>query len=273
MRIAAQTREPAPTENYRVQVLDRAFDLLDALATDLPEYSLGELAHRLSLHKSTAHRLLCALERRRLVERTSSGTQYRLGLRLFELGAKAVAGFGSFETAKPFLSKLAKTTGETAHLGILRDGYVVSVINAESHHALHTPSTIGRRAPAYCTSQGKAMLAFAPPSAISAAIAVGLQALTPRTITTGRGLKDDLKRIRVRGFAVDDEEFETGLRCIAAPVRDHTGNVVAAISIAGPVFRIARQRIAGLAREVRSTADAVSRTLGFPGAKSQAMHG
>ena len=263
------TREPEPGSGhakYRVQVLERAFDILDALAEDGPCRRLNELSQAVDLHKSTTHRLLCALERRRYVERAPSGGEYSLGLRLFELGTRAVSRLGSVDLARPFLERLAVASGETAHMGIPRQGEVISLVSAESRHTLHTPSTVGRGTPLYCTSQGKAILAYSPDVAVrELARSKGLIALTPKTITSLQRLKQELKRIHAQGYAVDDEEFEPGLRCIGAPVRDHTNQVVAAVSIAGPVFRVSRQRLPELSKLVKRTAADLSRALGYSG--------
>lgn len=263
-RPAGLVSQPDGDDKHKVQVLERAFDILDALATENRCRRLSDLSQAVDLHKSTTHRLLCALERRRYVERTASGTEYSLGLRLFELGMRAVSRLGAVDVARPFLDRLASATGETAHMGILRQGEIVSLVNAESTHTLHTPSTVGRRTPVHCTSQGKAILAFSSESEVQNIQKVrGFAALTPKTITSVQRLKQELKRIRAVGYAVDDEEFELGLRCVGAPVWDHTNKVVAAISIAGPVFRVSRQRLPELSALVKRAAADLSRSLGY----------
>ena len=262
-------REAEPSESaekYRVQVLERAFDILDALASENPSRKLNDLCQAVDLHKSTTHRLLSAMERRRYVERTPSGSEYRLGLRLFELGMRAVSRLSAVEAARPYLERPAPVSGETAHMGILQQGEIVSLVNAESGQALHAPSTVGRRAPVHCSSQGKAILAFAPEAAVEEIVRCkSLAAFTPKTITSLPRFKQELKKIRAQGYALDDEEFERGLRCIGAPVRDHTGRVVAAISIAGPVFRVSRQRLPQLSALVKRTAADLSLALGYSG--------
>jgi len=251
----------ADAAKYRVQVLERAFELIDALAANEPLRSLNELCHAVKLHKSTAHRLLQSLEARRYVERTSRN-EYRLGLRLFELGTKAVTRLSYVEIARPHLERLARATGEAAHLGILRQGEIVSLVHAEGRQTLHMPSTVGRRTPVHCSSQGKVMLASLSDHAIEEILKKGLEALTPKTISSVTRFRQELKRVRVRGYAVDDEECERGLRCIGAPVRDHSGRVIAAISIAGPVFRVSRARIPELGAMVMHAAEDISNSLG-----------
>jgi DNA-binding IclR family transcriptional regulator len=259
---------PPHASPYRVQVLDRAFRILNALAENGSELGLAELTTQLPLHKSTVHRLLMKLEGHRYVERNPATGKYRLGWRLFELGMQAVARHDLFQLAPPVVEQLMAETGETAHLGVLREGEVLSLVNAESKQTVRTPATVGKRTPAHCTSLGKAILAFLPrPQVLEFVRARGLRGYTRKTITQAAGLDAELSRVRERGYAVDDEELEPGLRCIGAPVRDYTGQVVAAISIAGPAFRLGKEREPALAAAVRSAAVRLSASLGYPQAK------
>ena len=206
------------THVYRVQVLDRAFQILDLLADEKSGVGLMEVAQRLKLHKSTAHRLIMSLELRRFVEKNTITGKYHLGSRLMELGLSAVARLDVYEVAGPHLRTLVKETGETAHLGVLRDGQVVSLVNIESSQTLRTPATVGTRTPAHCTSLGKAMLAFATQEHIDDFLrGRKLEAYTPMTITSAAKFKAELRAIGKRGYAIDNQEREPGLRCIGAP--------------------------------------------------------
>jgi DNA-binding IclR family transcriptional regulator len=259
------------SERYRVQVLERAFDLLDALAGSEGVRSLNQLCDDVGLHKSTTHRLLKSLEARRYVERTPAANEYRLGLRPFELGMRAISRLSYVELARPHLDRLAKESGETAHLGILRQGEIVSLVHAESGQTLHMPSTVGRRTPVHCSSQGKIILASLPKNTVEEILREkGLPALTPKTLSSRARFLQELKRVRARGYAVDDEEFERGLRCIGAPVCDHSGRVIAAISIAGPVFRVSRSRIPELSAMVIRASEGISNSLGAAARKQRA---
>ncbi len=249
---------------YRVQVLDRVFTILNALAENGSGLGLSELSAELRLHKSTVHRLLMTLECNLYVEKNPSSGKYRLGWKLFELGMQAVARRDLFQLAPPVVEWLMAATGETAHLGVLREGEVISVVNAESQQTVRTPSTVGRRTPAHCTSLGKAILAFLPRQQVLGFVRThGLKSYTRNTITRFSLLDSELGRIRESGYAVDDEELEEGLRCIGAPVRDHTGRVVAAISIAGPAFRLGQDHLRALAASVMSAAERLSASLGY----------
>jgi IclR family KDG regulon transcriptional repressor len=249
---------------YQVQVLDRAVTILDTLAAHDEDLSLFELAERLSLHKSTIHRLLMVLERHRLVERRAQSGKYGLGLRLFEFGTKAFARLGLGERARPYLERLAADAGETAHLCILDDGEVLYLEKVEPSRTVRVPSSVGQRNPAHCTAVGKALLAHLPQSDLDALVrSRGLKAYTRNTITSPALLKRELRAIRERGYAIDDEEIEEGLRCVGAPVRDHGGRVVASMSIAGPAFRVTRGKAPALGRLVVKIADELSAELGY----------
>jgi IclR family transcriptional regulator, KDG regulon repressor len=249
---------------YRVQVLDRTFSILTVLASSRLPLGPTDIGDRLNLNKSTVHRLLAVLERNRFVEREYDSGRYRLGLKLVELGGIALSRIDLHSVAKPFIERLAAETGETAHLGILRQTEIISLVNAEGTHTVRTPSTVGRRSPVHCTSQGKVLLAFQQGSVLDSLLrSYSFNSYTKKTIRSNSRFRLELARVRRDGFAVDEEEFEQGLRCIGAPVRDHTGAVVAAISIAGPSFRITGERTPELSRKVVSIADEISQTLGY----------
>jgi DNA-binding IclR family transcriptional regulator len=245
-------------------VLDRVFGILDALAEDGAGVALSDLARKLDLHRSTVHRLLVVLEGRRYVEKDSASGKYRLGSKLLELGTKVAARLDLPAIARPFLEQLVRETGETAHMGVLRQGEVLSIANVESSRTLHTPRTVGRRTPAHCSSLGKCLLAFLPDRDLNEFLEVrGLKAYTISTITSPEVLKAELRRVRERGYAVDEEEYEEGLKCVGAPVRDHSGAVIAAVSIAGPAPRLREGRMPALADSVVRAAAGLSEALGY----------
>lgn len=197
---------------YRVQVLDRALGILDLLTSQGPELAPAELATQLGLHKSTLHRLLQVLEQHRLVEKNSQTGKYRLGLRLFEFGTKAVAQIDLRDRARIYLERLVCETGETAHMCILDRGEMLSLANVESPRTLRTPSTIGHRIPVHCTAAGKAVLAFLLESEMNDLLKDhSLSSYTQNTITSRTRLTAELHLIRKRGYAVDNEEIEEGL--------------------------------------------------------------
>jgi len=245
-------------------VLDRALAILDLLSAEGPDLSLSEISEKLDLHKSTAHRLTMVLERHKLIERHSVSGRYRLGLKLFELGSRAISHLDLRERARPVLDQLVLETGETVHLGILDDTEVLYLDKVEPARSVRMSSTVGRRNPVYCTAMGKAILAYLPDAQVEAIVRKhGLKAITANTITSFLDLKAELKVIRDRGYAIDDEEIEEGLRCIGCVVRNFSGGPVAAISVSGPSFRVTKEKVKELARPVISAASILSAEFGF----------
>jgi DNA-binding IclR family transcriptional regulator len=244
---------------YRVQVLDRTFAILSVLGESDRHLGPTELGRLLHLTKSTVHRLLAVLEQHRYVERDVLTARYRLGLRIAELGSFASARAGFEKAAKPYVEILAERTGEAAHIGVLAGGEVMSILHAPAPNEAHSPSTVGRRSPIHCTSLGKAILAFHN-EAEDLIRSHRFVIHTQKTIKTAVQFKAELERVRVRGIATDDEEFQEGLRCIAAPVCDRFGKAIAAIGIAGSRSRIGGSRSVELAQSVLSVAKALARS-------------
>lgn len=250
-------------ERYRIQAIERAVALLNAFSADEPELGVTELAARVGLHKSTVHRFLVNLEAGGLVERNPRTGRYRLGIRVFELGGLVAQRMSLWEEALPFLEELVADTGETGHLAVLDNGEAIYIERVEARRALRIPAAVGKGYPAHATNLGKVLLADLPFSEVERiAVERGLPAFTPRTITSLEGLAAELARIRERGYGVDDEEYDEGLRCIGAPVFDHTGQAVAAIGIGGPATRITPERVDDLAERVMRASAGLSRRLG-----------
>lgn len=249
---------------YRVQVLDRMLSILDVLAQSDSDLGPSELGEQLSLHRSTTHRLLKVLERHQLIRKSPVAGKYGLGIKLFELGNRVVAQFDLTTRSQPCLRRLVDATGETAHVCVLNDSEMVSVANVEGPWTLRTPSTVGRRTPLHCTSVGKVLLAYLPDVERGYLLdRLALTRRTRRTIVSRPALEAELGLIRRRGFGMDNEEIEDGLRCIGAPVFNHQGQITAAISVAGPVFRVTRQRVPEIVRAVKAAGRDLSRDIGY----------
>ena len=249
---------------YRVQVLDRSLAILEVLASRQSDFSLAELCASLKLHKSTIHRLAMVLEQQRLVERSPETGRYRLGLKLFELGSKAVAALDLREHSRPHLTRVMHETEETVHFCILDQEDVLYVEKMEPERSVRMASSVGRRMPAYCTAVGKAILALLPDAELATRLRRWeLKPLTRKTITNAADLRAELQTIRLRGYAIDDEENEVGVRCVGAAVRNHMGRPVAAISVSGPAFRMSKGKVTEVARSVMGAANALSRELGY----------
>lgn len=255
---------------YQTQVLDRAFTILDVLAVSAGGQSLAQMTHRLDLNKSTCHRLLKILERHRFAERDAATAKFRLGPRVLELAAQAAAQMDVVQEAIPFLERLSQETRETARLGVLEGVEVISIATANGHHALQMSPMVGRRSPVYCSSLGKAMLAFLPDEKFRMIMGgCRLKPFTPNTIIRRPALRMELARIKRRGYAVDQEELELGLSCVGAPVWDYSRKVVAAISIAGPAHRVNREHLPELAQLVMRAAADLSTRLGYQPPRSK----
>ena len=185
-------------------------------------------------------------------------------MKLFELGNRSVAHIELRSQAMPFLHRLVEETQETAHVSVLDGGEMLSVVNVEGPWTLRLRSGVGRRAPIHCTSSGKAVAAFLTDRELAEVLdGQPLTRYTPRTIVTRAALKQALVRVRERGFAIDDEELEEGLRCVGAPVRDHSGHVIGTISISGPVFRVTRERLPAIARSILAAGRGLSAVMGY----------
>jgi DNA-binding IclR family transcriptional regulator len=247
---------------YRVQVLDRSCAILDYLAKHGPEAAVSEISADLGLSKTTVHRLLSALAQQDFVRRVLGTGRYSLGAKLVELGRKAGDSGGPAAIAEPHLRQLVTETGETAHLGVLSGGEVISLCAVESPKTLRTPATVGRRTPAHASSLGKCLLADLSKSELVTAMALlSFDRFTPRTIVTQQLFLSELAKVRRQGYAVDAEELERGLKCVGAPVRDRSRRVTFALSIAGPVDRLGpeviNQRIASVVRMAAELSEAL----------------
>jgi DNA-binding IclR family transcriptional regulator len=259
---APRTKSVKSRKAYSSRLLDRSVLLLKILATGTNEKRLADFSAA-GLHKSTTFRLLDALRRHGLVALDESSGRYRLGLRLFELGMAAVSRLDVSQCAPPYLEALVADTGESASLGIFEDPEVVHILRVESAHPLRLPSMAGRRSPAYCTGIGKAILAHLEPERLEAYLAsVTLHARTPKTITDKDQLRDDLRKVRARGWSMDDEEIFPGLRCVAAPIFGFEGRVVAGISVAGAVSRMPKDSLSRITEKVMTATAEISRRLG-----------
>ncbi len=243
-----------------IQVIERMMSLLDALANAAEPTSLKQLASTTQLHPSTAHRILAAMTQARFVERQDAGT-YRLGIRLLELGAIVKSRINLREVALPFMQELHEKLGEAINLGARHDDEIVYLERTSSGRALvRVVYLVGGRAPLHLTSLGKLFLANDGPQKIrDYAKRTGLPGKTPHSLTTLAALEKELEKVRRHGIAYDDEEAELGLKCVAAPIHDDEGHVVAALSVSAPADR----HNPDWARQVKETADAVSHALGY----------
>ena len=247
-----------------IQVIERMMMLLDALATAPEAASLKHLASVTGLHPSTAHRILAAMTTARFVERQEAGT-YRLGIRLLELGNIVKSRISVREVALPFMQVLHEAIGEAINLGVRHDDEIVYIERTSSGRALvRVVYLVGGRAPLHLTSLGKLFLAADSPQGVrDYARRTGLPGKTPHSLTTLAALERELDKVRRCGIAYDDEEAELGLKCVAAPIHDEEGHVVAGLSVSAPADRHDPE----WAAQVKRAAETVSRALGYTGTR------
>ena len=252
----------------RLSSVANALRVVKAFSDDEYEIGISNLARRLALPKSTVHRLASTLVDAEFLEQNPETGGYRLGLALFDLGMLVRRKMSVVTEARPYLRALMERTGESVHLTVLDHASVLYVNNIASPQAIRMQSNLGARVPAHCCSEGRALLAFRPAAVVDSVIAAGLVARTPKTIVTPQRLRDELALVRGRGYALDDEELEIGLRAAAAPIRDHRGDVIAAVSIAGPVQRVSKKALQRLAADAVATGRTISQRLGYHAART-----
>ena len=245
--------------------LQHGLQVLDLFDRDRLVVGVGEIATSLGLHRSTASRLASTLAACGYLEPAGAQGRYRLGARLASLGRLATASASVDEIGAAHLRSLSELTGETGHLAHLDGDQAVTAVVSEGWHTVRMHSWVGKRSPAHSSSMGKVLLAGLHPPAVDKLYPHGaLERRTERTIVSLAALHAELQVVRMRGYAVDREELEPGLRCLAAPVHDATGEVVASISISGPTSRLKRPAERRLAAQVMWAAGRVSAALGAP---------
>jgi DNA-binding IclR family transcriptional regulator len=247
----------------RLSSVANSIRLLTSFSGEEDELGITTLATRLRLAKSTVHRLAATLTSAGFLEQNAATGKYRLGVALFELGALVRRRMDVANEARPKLRELLERTGETVQLGIVDHYSVLYVYEMESPRAIRMAAAVGGRAPLHCTAVGKVLLAFQPADFVQQVVERGLPGYTPKTLTRRDAVLEMLDEVRLREHAVDDEESESGLRAIAAPVRNQAGSVIAALGIAAPVQRMSKKVMQACVPSVIETASAVSARLGY----------
>jgi len=247
-----------------VQSVGRAIAILKSFSVERPERGVSELSRELELHKSTVSRLMRTLEHGGLLARNPETERYRLGVDLIGLAAQVVSFMDVREVSLPFLRALADACQETVNLSVLDAGQVVNLEQfAPQERRIKNIGRIGRRMAPHCTAAGKVLLAYLPPHEREQILQAGLKRFTPHTITDTDALRQELAQVREQSYATAREELEAGLNVVAAPVRDHTGRVVASVSVAGPAFRLSTDLFPEIAALLKDTTAAISKRLGY----------
>ena len=249
-----------PEARSGVQVIERMMKLLDVLSRHPDPVGLKQLALETELHPSTAHRILAAMAAADFVERADPGA-YRLGIRLLELGNVVKSRISVREAAMPLMQRLHQQLGESVNLGVRQGDEIVYVERTSSgRSSVRVVHLVGARAPLHVTAVGKLYLAEESPKELREYVRrTGLPGYTPTSLTTLAGLEREVDRARRLGVAFDNEEIEQGLRCVAAPVRNDSGELVAGLSVSAPTERH-RPEWAAL---VKKTAEAISLAIGY----------
>lgn len=261
-------RPPIGRDHGGIQALDRAFLILDVMADAGGEAKLTEIAATAGLNVSTCHHLISTLHNWGYVARGINSRSYVLGSRILHLSAACLRQVDLPRRAQSFVDRLNDQTREAVQLAIMQDTNLVHVVRREARHAVRVEAGFGGNSgAAHATATGKAILAWLPPTELDRIVAdKGLAAFTPNTITDLEQLKEHLRLVRRNGFSIDREEFQTGVVCLGAAIRDHAGAVVGSISVSAPVFRVTPDYIDQIKVHVIAAADELSAELGAPGA-------
>jgi DNA-binding IclR family transcriptional regulator len=247
-----------------VQSLERAFCLLELLGEADHAVAISELARMSGLPLGTTHRLLDTLARLQYVEHDPVSHRYALGPRILHLRPPTLDKHNLGMQAMPVMKALMQRVNETVHLAVLDGGEIVYIDRIEGLQTQGMYTRIGKHNAVHCTALGKAMMAFQPAETVEQVIRErGLPPFTPNTLTTPEAFAAELEKVRAQGFAVDNQEGETGVRCVAAPLRDYSGAVVAALSISGPTARIRPSRDAELSEAACWASQLISTKLGY----------
>jgi IclR family acetate operon transcriptional repressor len=256
-------KSEAAQRSGSVQSVDRALLLLELLGEDADGYRLTDLATRSGLSLSTVHRLLTTLEKRQFVQFDQSDGLWHVGRKTFQVGSTFSQQRNFVAPSLPFLRQLRDQTRETANLGVAIDGRMIFLAQVESREIMRAITRVGGSTPMVNSGMGKALLSTFSPADVSAIVsAYGMHKLTPKSLTRASDLKDHLAQVRRQGYAVDDEEFQQGLRCIAAPVYNQQGEAFCAISVSGLAQRLSEDRVASVGQLVAETARALTAALG-----------
>ena len=261
-------KQPARGQAGSSKSLQKALRILLHMGDNGPALGVTQIASGLSLNKTTVHRLLHAMEKFELIERNPESDRYRLGLKLYELGARAVESRTLRTEAHRFLLELSRATHETVSLAVPGLGGVICLDRVDSRDSIITVRTpIGARFPAHCTAAAKAILAFLPEEEAEAIVSImGFTAYTPNTMTSMADLKRNLREVAERGYALDRQETERGLSGVAAPIFSREGRVIAAVGLAGPTPRFKGKELARKIALTKETTAKISASLGYQAA-------
>lgn len=251
-----------------IQSVMRATDIMELFLGQQKELSVKEISEGLGLSKSTVHGIIKTLVYKGYLYQSGENAKYQLGMKLFELGNVVGIQLDITEISRPIIKKLGDQLGETIHLVAYVQGEAVYVEKLDGSHSLRIYSQVGKRAPLHCTGVGKAILAFLPAEEREEIIdQLSMERYTIKTVVDKEELKKQLAEVRRHLFAMDDEEIEIGLKCVASPIFNHQGKVVASISCATPTVRFSNDRQQAIIQGIKEAAEAISAAIGYRRAK------
>jgi len=249
--------------NYPIKVLNKSLSILEILLQQGSPMNMTEISKKLGLYPSTIHRILDTLKHWGYVEQEPNTQKYQLGLKALELGMAKLHQMDLAREATPYLKELVNQCNETVHLGVLEKGEVLYLAKEESSQTIRMCSYVGKRAPLHCTALGKVLLSYLSEEERKKILGrKGLPRLTEKTITDKEELEKELNKVKKQGFALDKGENEKDVRCIAAPIRNYQGKVIAAVSISGPAFRIDANTQSNLKEALLQISEKMSKRLG-----------
>ena len=248
--------------------IDKTLSILEAIAQNAKGLSLADIVKSVGIPKTTAFRILEILTAREYVSWNQDNEKYSIGIKALEIGISGLVGQDIVDVSIPYLQELSATVGETSFLAVYNAGDVVYLYKAEGTSSIQTTARLGSRRPAYCTALGKVILANLSIEETDRVFEKKLTKFTEKTISDRLKLYEEFAHIRSDGYAVDDEGIEYGLYCLAVPVYNFTGAVIAAISVSGPIKRISENR-ERIIDELRSVGAVISKRLGYVGAMKQ----
>lgn len=253
-----------------VAALRNGIQVLKTFSVAEPVLGVTEIARRVGLSPSTVYRALVTLTEEGLVERDTGSDRYRLSVGVVALAGPLLASLDIRDVARPYLEQLAVASRESVNLGVWSRVEAVNIEQVPGPGVIKHLAPLGRRNPAHASATGKVLLAYAPPQDLQEVLDRGLQRLTERTIVEPAALHAELAKVRREGYALNNEELMPELVALAAPVFDHRGQVVAAVSISAPSFHVPAERVAFFAALVKDTANDISRRMGYTGSVSPA---
>lgn len=258
-------RSKWPTRrDYSIQSVVRGFNIVDTIAGAEEEIGAQQISTIVGLHISTVFRFLQTLVQNGVIEQNPQTGKYRLSLKLLAWGMQVLRQMDLRRDAIPLLRELNEKTRETVHMSVYDRDAAIYIEKLESPTPLRGFSDVGKGAPLHCTGVGKVLMAALSDRELTDFLKrYTLKRFTPNTITQATPMKRELARIRTQGFAIDNEEHEPGIRCVAAPIRNHTGKVIASISIAGRTTSVTPGRLHELIHTVQETAQKISTRLGY----------